>query len=324
MYRKVVLILWGMFLGVGIQLNAQSYQSVKGKIMTSWGEQVSPENVWREYPRPQLKRGEWKNLNGLWDYAITPKESAEPDAFQGEILVPFAVESALSGVGKSLLPDQKLWYRKTFELPKNWNGQNIILHFQAVDWETTVWVNGKPVGTHKGGSNAFSFDITKQLKRGEQEIILSVWDPTDTDNQARGKQALEPQEIWYTPVSGIWQTVWLEPVNPLHIKSLYPVADIDKGEVSLHTELIGKKGGETLTVKVFDGNQTVLEKDYPASADIVLDIPEPKLWTPESPSLYRLAVSLKKNNKVYDEVDSYFAMRKISMVEDKEQNLYTP
>lgn len=307
-----------MFLGMGVHLKAQSYQPVKGKIMTSWGEKISPENAWSEYPRPQLKRGEWKNLNGLWDYAIVSRESARPGDFQGKILVPFAVESALSGVGKSLLPDQKLWYRKTFELPKNWNGQNILLHFQAVDWETTVWVNGKLVGTHKGGSTAFSYDITKYLKRGEQEIVLSVWDPTDADSQARGKQVLDPRGIWYTPVSGIWQTVWLEPVNEIHINSIYPVSDIDKGQVTLHTELAGTKGGETLNVKVFNVDQIVLDKNYPVSGEIVLDIPEPELWTPESPALYRLEVSLRKNNRVYDEIDSYFAMRKISMVKDKQ------
>lgn len=316
MHKKIALVLLGIFLGMSFYLEASSYQPVKGKIMTTWGEEVSPENAWLEYPRPQLKRGEWKNLNGLWDYAIVDRESARPSSFQGEILVPFAVESALSGVGKSLLPDQQLWYRRTFEIPKNWNGQDIILHFQAVDWETTVWVNGKLAGTHKGGSNAFSYDITKYLKRGEQEIVVSVWDPTDTGNQARGKQQLEPRGIWYTPVSGIWQTVWLEPVNKRRINTLYPVADIDKRQVTLHTDLVGTNGRETLHVKVLDANQVVIDKSFPVSGEIVLDIPEPKLWTPESPTLYRLEVSLSRNNRVYDEVDSYFAMRKISMVKD--------
>lgn len=316
MCRRVTLILLGIILSISVHLEARSYEPVKDKIMTTWGEKVTPENAWTEYPRPQLKRGEWKNLNGMWDYAIVSKEAARPRDFQGEILVPFAVESALSGVGKILQPDQKIWYRKTFELPKEWNGQNILLHFQAVDWETTVWVNGKQIGIHKGGSTAFSYDITKYLGKGVQEVIVSVWDPTDTDSQARGKQVLDPRGIWYTPVSGIWQTVWLEPVNKIHINSIYPVADIDKGQVTLHTELSGAKGGETLNVKVFDADQIVLDKNHPVSGEIVLDIPEPKLWTPESPALYRLEVSLQKNNRVYDEVDSYFAMRKISMVKD--------
>lgn len=248
MYRRVALIMLGMFVGLGVHLEAQSYQPVKDKIMTTWGEKVTPENAWTEYPRPQLKRGEWKNLNGMWDYAIVSKESARPNNFQGKILVPFAVESALSGVGKTLQPDQKIWYRKTFELPKDWNRQNILLHFQAVDWETTVWINGKQIGVHKGGSTSFSYDITKYLRSGEQEVIVSVWDPTDTDSQARGKQVLDPRGIWYTPVSGIWQTVWLEPVNRTHINSLYPVSDIDKEQVMLNAYLTGTKGGEMLYV----------------------------------------------------------------------------
>ena len=318
MYRRVTLILLGIVLGISAHLEARSYEPVKGKIMTTWGEKVTPENAWTEYPRPQLKRGEWKNLNGMWDYAIVSKEAARPKDFQGEILVPFAVESALSGVGKILQPDQKIWYRKTFELPKEWNGQNILLHFQAVDWETTVWVNGKQIGIHKGGSTAFSYDITKYLGKGVQEVVVSVWDPTDTDSQARGKQVLDPRGIWYTPVSGIWQTVWLEPVNKIRINSLYPVSDIDKSQVILNTDLIGTKGGEMLSVKVFDGDRLVLNKNYSASEEIVLNIAEPKLWTPESPDLYRLEVSLQKNNKIFDVVDSYFAMRKVSIVKDQQ------
>jgi hypothetical protein len=263
-----------------------------------------------------LKRAEWQNLNGLWEYAIVPKTSEKPESFQGNILVPFAVESALSGVGKSVLPDQKVWYRKSFEVPSNWKGQNVILHFQAVDWETTVWVNGKQVGSHKGGSTAFSFDVTKFLKKGQQELVVSVWDPTDTGSQARGKQVLDPKGIWYTPVSGIWQTVWMEPVNPTSIQTLYPVADIDKSQLVINTEIAGAKGGEEISMKVTSNGQPVLDKKFPASASIVLDIPSPKLWSPESPELYQLEVSLLKNGKILDKVDSYFAIRKVSVVKD--------
>lgn len=315
--EKFTLLLLGVLLSSGLLFKANAYEPVKGKLMTKWGEAVTPDNVWSEYPRPQLKRKDWKNLNGIWDYAILSEELKRPATFQGEILVPFAVESALSGVGKSLMPNQKIWYRRTFELPEDWSGQNIILHFQAVDWETMVWLNGTLVGTHKGGSNAFSFDITNYLNKDEQEIIVSVWDPTDTDSQARGKQVLDPGGIWYTPVSGIWQTVWLEPVNKVSIKSLYSVSDIDNGQVILHTEMLGLDGNETLEVKVFDGDNVVIDKSFSASEEIILDIPEPKLWSPESPKLYGLEVSLFSNNLVYDEVDSYFAMRKISMVKDE-------
>ncbi len=301
-----------------LKVYGQDYRPVQGRLMTTWGEKVTPENAWREYPRPQLKRNSWQNLNGMWEYAIVQKEQARPEHFQGNILVPFAVESALSGVGKPVLPDQKIWYRKNFEIPADWKGQQILLHFQAVDWETTVWVNGKLAGSHKGGSTAFSFDITRLLKKGEQELIVSVWDPTDTGDQARGKQVLDPRGIWYTPVSGIWQTVWLEPVGQTSIAGLYPVSDIEKGTVTLQTNLSGAKGGEEIRVKVTDNGRLLLEKSFPASAEAVLNIPSPKLWSPESPALYQMEVSLYRKEKLLDKVDSYFALRKISMVKDEQ------
>ncbi|HOI49599.1 MAG TPA: beta-galactosidase, partial [Prolixibacteraceae bacterium] len=301
-----------------LKVYGQDYRPVQGRLMTTWGEKVTPDNAWREYPRPQLKRNSWQNLNGMWEYAIVQKEQARPEHFQGNILVPFAVESALSGVGKPVLPDQKIWYRKNFEIPADWKGQQILLHFQAVDWETTVWVNGKLAGSHKGGSTAFSFDITRLLKKGEQELIVSVWDPTDTGDQARGKQVLDPRGIWYTPVSGIWQTVWMEPVGQTSITGLYPVSDIEKGTVTLQTNLSGAKGGEEIRVKVTDNGRLLLEKSFPASAEAVLNIPSPKLWSPESPALYQMEVSLYRKEKLLDKVDSYFALRKISMVKDEQ------
>ena len=313
---KHIIIGISLVLFAVLPVKAQNYTPVKGKLMTRWGQNVTPGNAWKEYPRPQLKRNTWQNLNGLWEYAIVPKNSSQPTEFQGNILVPFAVESALSGVGKSVLPEQKVWYRKTFDVPGDWKGKNIILHFQAVDWESTVWVNGKLIGTHKGGSTAFSFDVTRYLKKGEQELIVSVWDPTDTGSQARGKQVLDPKGIWYTPVSGIWQTVWLEPVSQTAIKSLVPVSDMDKKQVTLHTELTGAKGGEEIRVRVLNDNQLVLEKNFTASGELTLDIPSPKLWSPEFPELYQLEVSLFKSNKLLDQVDSYFAMRKVSITTD--------
>lgn len=300
----------------GLQVGAQTYRPVEGKMMTRWGKTVTPENVWKQYPRPQLKRDTWQNLNGMWEYAIAPKDAKQPKSFDGEILVPFAVESALSGVGKTVLPEDRVWYRRTFEVPAEWKGKNIILHFEAVDWESSVWVNGKLVGTHKGGSKAFSFDVTRYLKRGEQELVVSVWDPTDQGMQARGKQVLNPRGIWYTPVSGIWQTVWMEPVSKTSIQSVYPVADIDKKQVKLHTSLAGAKGGEEILVKVTNENEIVLEKKFSSHGELVLDIPSPKLWTPESPELYHMEISILKNGQLLDHVDTYFAMRKISMVKD--------
>ncbi len=314
--NRIIILLFVCFAVLGAK--SQNYSPVKGKLTTEWGEKITPENAWREYPRPQMKRGEWLNLNGLWDYAIVDRNSLKPDDFRGNILVPFAVESALSGVGKSVSPDQKVWYKRSFDIPQNWKGKNVILHFQAVDWETTVWLNGKQVGTHKGGSTAFSFDVTKYLKNGPQELVVSVWDPTDTGNQPRGKQVLDPKGIWYTPVSGIWQTVWMEPVNSTSVKSVYPVADIDKNQLVLNTELLGAKGGEEIAVKVLNGGQTIVDKTFATSQAAVLDIPSPKLWTPESPELYQLEISLLKGGKILDRVDSYFAMRKISITKDNQ------
>ncbi|MFV0266839.1 MAG: glycoside hydrolase family 2 protein, partial [Draconibacterium sp.] len=313
---KRLLVILFVFAGMGVY--AQAYSPVKAKMMTRWGKKVTPENAWKEYPRPQLKRSEWQNLNGLWEYAIVAKDAKQPESFQGNILVPFAVESALSGVGKQVLPDDKVWYRKKFQLSTDWKGKNIVLHFQAVDWESTVWLNGKLIGTHKGGSTAFSFDITKYLKKGEQKLIVSVWDPTDEGEQPRGKQVLNPRGIWYTPVTGIWQTVWLEPLNKASIQTLNPVSDIDKNQLVLDTKFSGLKGGEDFNVTVLKDEKVVNQKSFKTSDNVVLDIPSPKLWSPETPELYQLKVSLSKNGTTLDEAESYFAMRKVSIVKDKD------
>ncbi|MBM7406577.1 MULTISPECIES: sugar-binding domain-containing protein [Sphingomonas] len=185
----------------------------KTALTTKWGREVTPENAWRSYPRPQRVRDRWLNLNGQWDYAIAKAGTPRPAQMQGKILVPFAVESKLSGVQRPVLPDDRIWYRRSFAVPADWAGQHVLLNFGAVDYEAAVWVNGAYVGAHKGGSATFSFDITAHLRSGDNELVVQVADPTSDGVQPRGKQTLAPQGIWYTPVSGIWQTVWLEPVN---------------------------------------------------------------------------------------------------------------
>lgn len=299
-------------------LQAQSWKPANGRLTTQWGENLSPDRVWQQYPRPQMQRSEWKNLNGLWDYAVLPKGQTAPKQFDGKILVPFAIESSLSGVGKPLLPTQELWYSKKFTVPANWSGKDIILHFDAVDWETTCWVNGKKVGSHKGGSDPFSFNITPYLKKsGEQEIRLSVWDPTDTDLQARGKQVLNPKGIWYTAVSGIWQTVWLEPVSKTRLEQFVPVPDIDRQQVQFTTNATGLTGGEQLRITIKKDGKLVKDTVAAYKYQLTVSLPNASLWSPASPTIYNVEVALTSKNKVVDQFNTYFAMRKIALGQDE-------
>ena len=286
-------------------------------IQTTWAKEVNAKNVWQEYPRPQLERKKWKNLNGYWNYAIADKNAASPEEYQGKILVPFCVESKLSGVQKKVTPDQKVWYNTSFKLPNDWNHDHILLHFDAVDWETKVWVNGKLVGEHKGGSDPFSFDITTYLKKGEQNLQISVWDPTDTGTQPRGKQVLDPKSIWYTAVTGIWQTVWLEPVKDIHIESINPIADIDNKKVTIKNKVQNASAKTTLNVVVKKNGKEITKKSGKANDDLVINIPDPELWFPENPFLYELVISVESDGKKMDEASSYFAMRKISKQKDE-------
>ncbi len=286
-------------------------------IQTTWAKEVNAKNVWQEYPRPQLKRKKWKNLNGYWNYAIADKNAASPEEYKGKILVPFCVESKLSGVQKKVTPDQKVWYNTSFKLPNDWNHDHILLHFDAVDWETKVWVNGKLVGEHKGGSDPFSFDITTYLKKGEQNLQISVWDPTDTGTQPRGKQVLDPKSIWYTAVTGIWQTVWLEPVKDIHIESINPIADIDNKKVTIKNKVQNASANTTLNVVVKKNGKEITKKSGKANDDLVINIPDPELWFPENPFLYELVISVESDGKKMDEASSYFAMRKISKQKDE-------
>src|SRR5699024_6208322 len=214
-----------------------NWQPADNPLMTRWAEDIDPDEPLSEYPRPQMKREEWTNLNGLWNYAIVPAFNEKPESWDGEILVPFGIESALSGVKKRVGPDNKLWYHTTFEVPDNLNSKRLLLHFGAVDWRTTVWINDKKMGQHEGGYTSFSFDISEALKaKGEQEITISVWDPTDDGYQPTGKQVRDPQGIYYTPTTGIWQTVWLEPVPEAAIKDLKMTPDIDENILHLTVE----------------------------------------------------------------------------------------
>lgn len=283
------------------------------KIMTTWGENIDPENVLPEYPRPIMERQEWKSLNGLWNYAICARGEAEPDEWQGEILVPFAVESALSGVGRTVGDRQELWYHRTFDIPSSWKGKHVLLHFGAVDWKADVWVNGVMVGSHTGGYAPFHFDITAALRKGRNELSVKVWDPTQAGEQPRGKQLENPHTIWYTPVTGIWQTVWLEPVQAVHIESLKTVPDIDRG--TLTVDVAANAGRDCkVEVRLMDGNTLVAMESALGGLPVELAMPEDaKLWSPESPFLYDLEITLYKGGKVHDKVRSYAAFRKFSL-----------
>jgi Glycosyl hydrolases family 2, sugar binding domain/Glycosyl hydrolases family 2, TIM barrel domain/Glycosyl hydrolases family 2 len=297
---------------------AADWKPAPAPLMTKWGKQVTPENAWKEYPRPQLVRKDWLNLNGLWDYAITAKGAAQPEKWDGQILVPFCAESALGGVGKHPTKDQNLWYRRMVEVPAGWKGKRVLLHFGAVDWEATVLVNGKEVGSHKGGFDPFSFDITDALKDGKNELLVRVWDPTDSGAQPRGKQVSKPGGIWYTPVTGIWQTVWLEPVaKDAHISRIRVTPDVDKGEVEFVVEATGMGDLVLIGDKTTTGLK-VRAKGKPGEP-IRMKVENPKLWTPDSPHLYEIEVALSspaRDSTLADTVSTYFAMRKISAAKD--------
>jgi len=304
----VVLINW-------LPITAEAaWQPAKGPLMTRWAKDVKPSKALPEYPRPQMVREKWENLNGLWDYAIAETNAPQPAKWDGQILVPFPVESALSGVMKPLTEKQRLWYHRTFKVPGSWKGQHVLLHFGAVDWEATVSVNGKELGTHRGGFDGFSFDITDALKpSGEQEIVVAVCDPSDRGPQAKGKQVLKPGGIMYTATSGIWQTAWFEPVPAAYFSKLKIVPDLDNSCVRITAEVSGNPGGMGVSVLVKEGRKTLAVKSGLPNQEMVVPVANPKLWSPDAPFLYDLDVMLGKEQ---DRVTSYFGMRKIALGKD--------
>lgn len=292
------------------------WQPQGDKLKTKWAETLDPNNVLPEYPRPLMERTEWQNLNGLWDYAILPIGENKPKDFQGKILVPFAVESSLSGVQKEVGEKNELWYKTNFTVSSKWKGKDVLLHFGAVDWKAEVYLNDIKIGVHTGGYTPFSFNITPFLTKGQQKLVVKVWDGTDTGYQPRGKQVKKPEGIWYTPVTGIWQTVWLEPVSPKYIENIRTTPNIDENRLTVQVNTKNTTQSDIIEVLIFDGATQIATQKSVVGQNFELRIPNAKLWSPESPFLYDVKVNLYSQGKLVDEVKSYTAMRKISTRRD--------
>jgi len=313
MLKLAAILLTITMLSMMLTPNTFAWQLKQAPLMTDWAAQVNPNNPLPEYPRPQMVRSDWLNLNGIWQFQPGSAQDAVPvgQNLSREILVPFPVESALSGIMEH---HERLWYRRTFTVPSGWNGKRILIHFGAVDWESEVYINGHSLGIHKGGYDPFSYDITPYLNpTGPQELIVRVYDPTINYGQPRGKQTTHPEGIMYTPTTGIWQTVWLEPVPETSISSLKITPDIDNNRLKLTVNTKGSTSGITVTATAKDGGTTVGTVSGNPNTELYLNIPNPKLWSPDNPFLYDLIVDLKSGSTIIDSVQSYFGMRKISV-----------
>ena len=296
-----------------LSLQAQQWEFKKATLMSKFARDVNPDKVLPEYPRPQMVRTKWMNLNGLWQFqpSTDAGEALPRGNLERKILVPFPVESALSGVMEH---HERLWYRKKFNVPKDWKGQKVLLHFGAVDYESEVYINGKSLGVHKGGYDPFSFDVSPYLSAtGEQELTVRVFDPTDNAGFPRGKQTLHPQGIMYTSVTGIWQTVWLEPVPKIGINDIKIVPDVDKSLVKLTVNTSGSSAGQSVFITVKDGQKLIKSVSGKSNTEIAVPVSNAKLWSPDHPFLYDIQISLKKGSATADAVTSYFGMRKVSV-----------
>ena len=294
--------------------------SPKGdKVKTNWGINLDIDNVWQEYPRPQLQRKDWLNLNGPWSYKIGEKNEDIPEKIDNKILVPFCLESSLSGVKSFLYENQTLFYEKIFKIPKQWKNKNILLHFGAVDWRCTLYINNVKVGEHEGGYSSFYFDITQNLNQnGKNKIVLKVLDPTNKGYQPVGKQTLNPHRYWYQPVSGIWQTVWIEPVSTYFIEKLEINNDYDNKNIKIIFKINSdKKFPINITLKY---NNIEIEKlEGKSNQEIIIQLQDKDFhpWSPTVPNLYIINAELySETGDILDSIQSYTAIRKIESRKD--------
>lgn len=312
--RIVLLLIVGPGIVAGCSRSPGATVTWKAKIpplATQWSAKVTATTALPEYPRPQMARPDWQNLNGVWQFATAAEGQAPPfnqDLAEG-VLVPFPIESALSGIQRHT---DRMWYRRTFTIPDAWKGRNVLLNFGAVDWQATVYVNGQEVGTHRGGYDAFGLDITVNLRSGANELIVGVYDPTDSGGQPVGKQRNSPEGIFYTASSGIWQTVWLEPVAAAHITRLDMTPDVD-GQALLLTVQADGANGHTIQATALDGGTAAGQVSGAVGTELRVPVPNPRLWSPEQPFLYDLKVTLIDGATVVDAVTSYFGMRSIGI-----------
>lgn len=312
-----ILLIFSLALSMDGNVACSHQLPVGDKMQSRWAAELTPESVLPEYPRPQMVREAWSNLNGLWEFSVNRFGSAEPAVYDEQIMVPFAVESLLSGIQRAVTEKEQLWYRRRFEVPTAWRGSEVLLHFGASDWQTDVYINDHLVGRHEGGFTPFSFNISPYLTgRGEQKLVVRVWDPTDNGHQARGKQVLKPSVIWYTAVSGLWQTVWMEPVGVNHISGVKSIPDLDGNNIAVTVSAPNAERGDRVEITLFDGGKLVSRAEGAPDEPVCVRLENAKLWSPASPFLYDMKVTLTSGGKSVDQVNSYTAMRKISSGRD--------
>lgn len=322
-HQSSILLLFLLAFGACREQPVPDWSPAPAPLTTPWTEAVDPRAPWPEYPRPQMERREWLNLNGMWEYAVLPRAASRPDSMAGEILVPYPIESALSGVRDTVGPDRRLWYRRTITIPRDWDDKRILLHFEAVDWEATVWLDDQELGTHRGGYDPFTFDLGDSAEAGGTYTLwLAVWDPSDEGrDNPRGKQVRNPRGIYYTPSTGIWQTVWMEPVPETYLEQYFVTPDLDRSTIRLEVTTRETRPGDQLRVVATAAGQPVAELTGALDQPLVMKIPDAHPWSPEDPFLYDLQLELIREGRMIDQVKGYFGLRKVALDTDEEGRL---